>query len=237
MAARHKPLPAAAGPTIVGSADVAPAAVGSTVVGPAAVRRTVVGPAVVALVAVALAAACASAPAAAEPRPPQVPNIPDVHVSAPGVSKHGVKLPGVSIERKAEPRVSVPGVSILDDPRPRRMRPKPEVSTRGIKVYDDAVCVDGPTGSVLVGRCGPMREPVKTPRAPVPTRGPVLMVPDLVRPTPSPTPTPSVKDVRAYAPHPIAPLKRPNPLATVLIMVVLTTVIASTTAVAFGAVR
>jgi len=66
-----------------------------------------------------------------------------------------------------------------------------------------------------------------------------MMVPDQVRPTPSPTPTPTptAKDARAYAPNPVAPLKRPNPLATVLIMVVLTTVIASTTAVAFGAVR
>jgi hypothetical protein len=62
-------------------------------------------------------------------------------------------------------------------------------------------------------------------------------VPVPVRPTRSPTPTPAAKDVRAYAPHPVTPLKRPNPLATVLIMVVLTTVIASTTAVAFGAVR
>jgi hypothetical protein len=112
------------------------------------------------------------------------------------------------------------------------------VSTRGLKVYDDAVCVDGPLGSVLVGRCGRAAAPVKTRRAPVPAQGPLrMMVPDQARPTPSPTPTPTAKDARAYAPNPVAPLKRPNPLATVLIMVVLATVIASTTAVAFGAVR
>lgn len=109
-----------------------------------------------------------------------------------------------------------------------------------MRVYDDAVCVDGPSGSVLVGRCGRAAVPGKTRRAPVPAQGPLrMMVPDQVRPTPSPTPTPTptAKDARAYAPNPVAPLKRPNPLATVLIMVVLTTVIASTTAVAFGAVR
>ncbi len=190
------------------------------------------------LAAVALVAICASAPATAAPRPPQVPDVPDVRVSVPGVSKGGVRLPEVSIGRKAGPRVSVPEVSIVEPPRPRRIRPAPQVSTRGLTVYDDAVCVDGPSGSVLVGRCGPAAVPVKTPRAGVRTQGPVQMtVPVPVRPTRSPTPTPAAKDVRAYAPHPVTPLKRPNPLATVLIMVVLTTVIASTTAVAFGAVR
>ncbi|GGP06523.1 hypothetical protein GCM10012278_30480 [Nonomuraea glycinis] len=149
-----------------------------------------------------------------------------------------MRLPEVSIRRG--PRVSVPEVSIVNTPRPRRPRPAPQVSTRGVRVYDDAVCVDGPSGSVLVGRCGRAAVPVKTRRAPVPAQGPLrMMVPDPVRPTPSPTPTPTptAKDARAYAPNPVAPLKRPNPLATVLIMVVLTTVIASTTAVAFGAVR
>lgn len=194
------------------------------------------------LAAVALAAICASAPATAAPRPPQVPDVPDVRVSVPGVSKGGVRLPEVSIGRKAGPRVSVPEVSIVAPARPRRIRPAPQVSTRGLTVYDDAVCVDGPSGSVLVGRCGPPAVPVRTPRAQVRTQGPVqLMVPAPGRPTPSPTPsptpTPAAKDVRAYAPHPVTPIKRPNPLATVLIMVVLTTVIASTTAVAFGAVR
>ncbi len=207
------------------------------------------------LAALALAAICASGPAAAAPRPPEAaslrpPAVPDVRPAVPGasgeelrlpgVSGRGVRLPGVSIDRKAgpRPRVSVPGVSVVA-PRPRKIRPRPEVSMPGVRTYDDAVCVEGPSGGVLVGRCGPAAEPGRTRQA-TPTRigTPIRMdAPAPVRPTPTPTPTPTVTEARAYAPQTVVPHRRPNPLATVLIMVVLTTVIASTTAVAFGAVR
>ncbi|MFC7718776.1 hypothetical protein [Nonomuraea recticatena] len=74
-----------------------------------------------------------------------------------------------------------------------------------------------------------MPQPAVAPR-------PVVVPPKPPRVTPSPpkTPVPQARTyVRAERPKPA----RRNPMRSVLVMVVLTTVIASTTAVAFGAIR
>lgn len=97
----------------------------------------------------------------------------------------------------------------------------------------------------------PRKPPRKPPHRPArPARHRVVhpvrarpIVPQPVRATPkpvekpAPTPTPTPSAARPRVKHAAQPVHRKNPLGTVLLMVVLTTVIASTAAVAFGAVR
>lgn len=186
------------------------------------------------LLTAALVAIGAAGPAAAdlEPWPRGVPStwsavpktpVPEVSVRPPAaprkVSVDG-SVPGVSVWRSP-----VPGVSIAGRPGKRRLVPK--VTVPGMTIFQESVCGD----RVQVGEC-----PRGRPR-------PALR-PELLRaapahvPAPSPTPAPAPRatpPVRAK--EAVRPPRRPNPLGTVLVMVVLVTTIASTTAIAFGSRR
>jgi hypothetical protein len=193
------------------------------------------------LAAAAILAICVSGPAtAAQPRltategglygvrdadvPPfRLPVDVDRLVKAPQKMPRGIPATG---------RRGVPGVSVRPAPRPRKAAPRPAVSVPGVSVYDDAVCVDVPRSSVHVGRCRGSSGP-----PPPATRRPLIAVPAPAARSREPTPTPSATVVRARAILPAGLPPRESPLGTVLLMVVLTTVIASTTAVAFGAIR
>jgi hypothetical protein len=139
---------------------------------------------------------------------------------------------------------SGPAAADLDDPR--------------VRVGPRSVCVDSSSVSVHIGRCGRVpagNRPATTVRilsdVPRPTRAPRrIRPPARVRaeapapvrqvpvpkptPKPKPTPTPEVTRARLRAVAIEPPRRRPNPLRTVLLMVVLTTVIATASAVAFG---
>lgn len=138
--------------------------------------------------------------------------------------------------------MSGPAAADLDDPR--------------VHVGPRSVCVDSSSVSVHIGRCGPAPagnrpattvrifsddpRPTRAPRQVRPPRrlraeapAPVRQVP-APKPTPKPTPTPEVTPARLRAVAIEPPHRRPNPLRTVLLMVVLTTVIATASAVAFG---
>ncbi|MFI7419927.1 hypothetical protein [Nonomuraea sp. NPDC049684] len=168
-----------------------------------------------------------------------------------------VSVPGAQIRDAQEPRGSVserPGGRV-----PRTGAPVPRVS-----IGPGSVCVYGPSGSVEVGDCHvrpspppppppppprssprptprptPPSTPPRTPR-PVhhPTPRPVHVAPPVRVPvqevTPTPKPTPKVAVHRRVRQVQASP-RRKNPLGTVLVMVVLVTAIASTTAVAFRA--
>jgi hypothetical protein len=54
-------------------------------------------------------------------------------------------------------------------------------------------------------------------------------------PSPSPSPTPPPPKIRGHLAEP--PLKRPNPLKSPLVLVVLATVIASAAGIAFASIR
>ncbi|YCK38836.1 hypothetical protein ACNF49_33770 [Actinomadura sp. ATCC 39365] len=164
-----------------------------------------------------------------------------------------VSVPGAQIWDDPEPRASV-------SMRPGGRAPRTGVPVPRVSIGPDSVCVYGPSGSVEVGDCHvrpspppppppprssprPTPRPTLTPapphtRRPVhrPTPRPVRVAPPVrvpvqeVRPTLKPTPTVAVrKRVKQVQ----APPRRKNPLGTVLVMVVLVTAIASTTAVAF----
>ncbi|TMR89260.1 hypothetical protein [Nonomuraea basaltis] len=187
------------------------------------------------LLAAALVALSAAGPAAAdrEPRPglPQASVVPKAFA----VPKPSVRPPAAP--RKVSVDGSVPGVSVWRLPVPGvsisvrqgKRRPVPKVTVPGMTIYQGSVCGD----RVQVGEC-PRRRPREIPR-PVPGRAVPVRVP---APTLTPTPTPTSKvtpPIRAEQAAP--PVRRKNPLATVLVMVVLVSAIASTTAVAFGSRR
>ncbi|GAA4508517.1 MULTISPECIES: hypothetical protein [Nonomuraea] len=151
---------------------------------------------------------------------------PDSRLSKPRLAEPRVMKPRVS-----KPRVEPPGVSVGEGRVPGKRRPGPLVSVPDVRVYGDAVCVETPRSHVHIGRCRATPAPESTWHA-------SQVSPPVVTPTPTPTkaePTPT-SNLRIVAARPDPP-GRPNPLATVLLMAVLTTVIASATAVAFGAVK
>ncbi|HEX4818366.1 MAG TPA: hypothetical protein VFV66_36980 [Nonomuraea sp.] len=165
--------------------------------------------------------------------------VPTVSVRSPApprnVSTDG-SVPGVSVWRSPVPGVSIKG-------RPGKRRPVPEVTVPGMTIYPGAVC----GGRVTVGECPrerprprPTLEPRPKPRRAQPARLPTLTpapVPVPAR-TPPPTPAPTPKATPpARAEQEAPPTRRKNPLGTVLMMVVLVTTIAFTTAVAFRARR
>ncbi|MDP4506997.1 hypothetical protein [Nonomuraea turcica] len=192
------------------------------------------------LLAVGLVAIGAAGPAAADrERPPA--GMPEVSVAVPDVS---VAIPEVSVRPPAPPRKvsmdgSVPGVKVWRSPvpgvsiagrRPGTRRPVPKVKVPGMTIYAGAVCGE----RVQVGEC-PRRRPRAAPR-PEPRRMTAVRVPSPSPTPPTPTPTPTTTSqvrVRPVMPPP----RRTGPLGTVLVIVVLVSVIASTTAVAFGARR
>ncbi|MGI5271300.1 hypothetical protein ACQEUU_19240 [Nonomuraea sp. CA-218870] len=138
-------------------------------------------------------------------------------------------------------RVRLPGVSVGAGGVKGKKRPRPVVSVPDVRVYDDAVCVDPPRAHVHVGRCRVRREPgpVSTPARENPRRAPLAATPTTPAATPAPTsaeaePNPTSRVI--VAERPVTP-PRPSPLGTILLMVVLTTVIAGATAVAFGVLR
>ncbi|WP_188193354.1 hypothetical protein [Nonomuraea sp. SYSU D8015] len=192
------------------------------------------------LIAAGLVVIGVAGPAAADPEPwPRgVPSassvVPEPVVRKPAVpDKLSVRPPAAP--KKVSPDGSVPGVRVWRSPvpgvsiagRPGKRRPVPKVTVPGMTIFRDAVCGI----RVQVGRCprGKARLspwPVSPVRVPSPS------------PSPSPTPTPSPKATpRVHAKEVAPPPRRKNPLATVLVMVVLVTAIASTTAVAFGSRR
>ncbi|MEU8319056.1 hypothetical protein AB0C33_11855 [Nonomuraea sp. NPDC048881] len=165
-----------------------------------------------------------------------------------------VSVPGAQIWDAPEPHASV-------STRPGGRAPRTGAPVPRVSIGPGSVCVYGPSGSVEVGDCHvrpsppppppPRSSPRPTPRPtppstpphtprPVhhPTPRPVRVAPPVrvpvqeVTPTPKPTPTVAMhKRVKQLQ----APPRRKNPLGTVLVMVVLVTAIASTTAVAFRA--
>ncbi|MGP3959704.1 hypothetical protein ACTWPT_27205 [Nonomuraea sp. 3N208] len=189
------------------------------------------------LLAVGLVAVGAAGPAAADrERPPG--GMAEVSVVTPEVS---VVIPEVSVRPPMPPRKvssdgSVPGVKVWRSPvpgvsiagrRPGKRRPVPKVAVPGMTIYQDAVCGK----RVQVGEC-PWDRPRATPR-PAPRRVTSMRAPS-PSPTPTPTPTPTTATSRARIKQVVLPPRRTDPLGTVLVMVVLVSVIASTTAVAFG---
>ncbi|RVX40507.1 hypothetical protein EDD27_2918 [Nonomuraea polychroma] len=188
------------------------------------------------LLAVGLVGIGAAGPAAADrERPPG--GLPEVSVVLPGVS---VVIPEVSVRSPAPPRKvsmdgSVPGVKVwrspvpgvsIDGRRPGKRRPVPKVAVPGMTIYPGAVCGE----RVRVGEC-PRDRPRAAPRA-EPRRMTAVRVPS---PSPSPTSTPTpTATSRVRVKQVLPPPRRTNPLGNVLVMVVLVSVIASTTAVAFG---
>ncbi|TMR04984.1 hypothetical protein ETD86_53345 [Nonomuraea turkmeniaca] len=185
------------------------------------------------LLAVGLVAIGAAGPAAADrERPPG--GLPEVSVTIPEVV-----IPKVSVRPPKAPRNvsvngSVPGVKVWRSPvpgvsiagrRPGKRRPVPKVTVPGMTIYQDAVCGE----RVQVGEC-PRDRPRVQPR-PVAQRATPVRVPS---PSPSPKPTPSpTATSRVRIKQVMLPPRRDNPLGTVLVMVVLVSAIASTTAVAF----
>ncbi|MGW4407637.1 hypothetical protein ACWEJ6_26685 [Nonomuraea sp. NPDC004702] len=165
-----------------------------------------------------------------------------------------VSVPGAQIWDDPEPRVSV-------STRPGGRAPRTGAPVPRVSIGPGSVCVYGPSGSVEVGDCHvrpspppsppPRSSPRPTPRPtppstpphtprpvhhpkprPVRVAPPVRVPVQEVTPTPKPTPTVAMhKRVKQFQ----APPRRKNPLGTVLVMVVLVTAIASTTAVAFRA--
>ncbi|MGW2222820.1 hypothetical protein ACWCSD_48170 [Nonomuraea sp. NPDC001684] len=162
-----------------------------------------------------------------------------------------VSVPGAQIRDDPEPRASV-------STRPGGRAPRTGAPVPRVSIGPGSVCVYGPSGSVEVGDCHvrpspppPRSSPRPTPRptppstpphtprpvhhpAPRPVRvAPPVRVPvQEVAPTSKPTPAVAMhKRVKQFQ----APPRRKNPLGTVLVMVVLVTAIASTTAVAFRA--
>ncbi|MFI9591598.1 hypothetical protein [Nonomuraea sp. NPDC052265] len=175
-----------------------------------------------------------------------------------------VSVPGVAIWDDPRPVVSVPGARIWDGPRPRASMPtrpggrspRTGAPVPHVSIGPDSVCVYGPGGGVEVGDCHVRPSPPPPPPPPPPPRSsPRPVPPPTPRPvprhtprpvraapvpvpvpevTPTPTPTPTVAARRRIKQIQALP-RRKNPLGTVLIMVVLVTAIASTTAVAFRA--
>ncbi|MEO3868044.1 hypothetical protein ABGB18_04350 [Nonomuraea sp. B12E4] len=178
------------------------------------------------LLAAALLAAGAAGPATAEREPRPVPRV-SVRPPAPPAPPKGVTVgPRVSVPRVKTWREPVPRVSISVPPSARRHAPK--VRLPRVTVYRDAVCM----GQVVVGEC-----PRKRPRRAAPgLPGPRVTPFRIPTPTPSPTPT-RVVPARSHVMAPAAWGRRRNPLATVLLTVVVVTAISSTTAVAFRARR
>ncbi|MFG1946866.1 hypothetical protein [Nonomuraea sp. NPDC048826] len=156
----------------------------------------------------------------------------------PGATEVGERAERLArrLSRNARSRVRPPGVSVGTGRVRGRPRPSPVVSVPDVRLYEDAVCVDTPGSHVHIGRC---RVAGRAPDRPVPTPA-QQRVRHVVTPTPTPTPTPTVAtptpQARIRAERPALP-QRPNPLGTVLLVVVLSTVIAATTAVAFGGVK
>ncbi|MFI6179536.1 hypothetical protein ACIA8R_28625 [Nonomuraea sp. NPDC051191] len=182
---------------------------------------------------------------------------PEPVVSVPGVAiwddpQPVVSVPGVRIGDGPRPR----GAASTRSGGPA---PTTGVSVPHVSIGPDSVCVYGPGGGVEVGDCHvrPSPPPPPSPKPPPPpspsppprssrpvppstprpvprhTPRPVRMVPvPSPKVTPTPTPTPRVAARRRIAQIRAVP-RRKNPLGTVLIMVVLVTAIASTTAVAF----
>ncbi|MEZ7131123.1 hypothetical protein ACBR40_37830 [Nonomuraea sp. AD125B] len=145
-------------------------------------------------------------------------------VRAGKVSRDG-SVAGVRVGQAPVPHVSIAG-------RPPGGRLIPKVTVPGMTIYPRAVC----EGSVQVGQCSQRGTLPSTPRPP--GAPPVVPARASLPPTPTPEPTPSLTPparVRQAAAPPQA--RRKNPLGSVLVMVVLVTTIASTTAVAFGARR
>src|SRR5690606_15367796 len=135
--------------------------------------------------------------------------------------------------RVVKPRVSKPKPSMGEGRVPGRPRPRPSASVPDVRVYEDAVCVDTPSSYIHIGRCRVTGPRPRAQGTPAPERARELQAAEAT-PTPTPAkaePTPKARIVAERQ----APPERPNPLGTVLLMVVLTTAIASTTAVAFGA--
>ncbi|MGI5291305.1 hypothetical protein ACQEVF_49470 [Nonomuraea polychroma] len=188
------------------------------------------------LLAVGLVAIGAAGPAAADrERPPG--GMPEVSVMIPGVS---VVIPEASVRPPAPPRKismdgSVPGVKVWRSPvpgvsiagrRPGKRRPVPKVAVPGMTIYPGAVCGE----RVRVGECPrPRAAPRPDPRRMTAVRVPSPSPTATATPPPTPTATSRVR-VKQVLPPP----RRTNPLGNVLVMVVLVSVIASTTAVAFG---
>ncbi|WP_143021989.1 hypothetical protein [Nonomuraea maritima] len=127
-----------------------------------------------------------------------------------------VKVPKVSVRRTPGPRVSiaVPGGN---------RRADPAVTVPHVTIYPGGVCAEKARSEVQIGECPRGRR-----RVAVPLVGPVQ--PPTVTPTPKKTPVAHDRLVL-----PAQQKRRPNPLGTVLLTVVVVTAISSTTAVAFRA--
>ncbi|MGN9841941.1 hypothetical protein ACTMTI_27820 [Nonomuraea sp. H19] len=176
------------------------------------------------MLAAALVALSAAGPAAADPEPPSELTVGPPSVRPPVPPRkvpvdRGGSVPGVKVWRSPDP-----GVSISARPTGKR-RPAPKVAVPGMTIYEGAVCGE----RVQIGQC-PRGVPHLAPRRAAPVPAPA--------PTPSPTPTPTPTVTSRVHSKPVAPApRRAHPLKTLLVMVVLVTAIAGTTAVAFGARR
>lgn len=129
-----------------------------------------------------------------------------------------VKVPKVSVRRTPGPRVSiaVPGGN---------RRADPAVTLPHVTIYPGGVCAAKARSEVQIGECPRARRRVPVP---VPLVGPVQ--PPTVTPTPKKTPLAYNRPVLFEKQR-----RRPNPLGSVLLTVVVVTAITSTTAVAFRA--
>ncbi|MEV0628838.1 hypothetical protein [Nonomuraea wenchangensis] len=150
--------------------------------------------------------------------------------SVPGVRAGKVSRNG-SVAGVRVGQAPVPHVSIAVRPPGGHLVPK--VTVPGMTIYPRAVC----EGNVQVGQCSRRGTPPSAPRPP--GAPPVVPVRAAVTPTPTPaaTPAPSLTPPARVRQAATPPARRKNPLGSVLVMVVLVTTIASTTAVAFGARR
>lgn len=189
------------------------------------------------LMAGTLLALSASAPAAADPDPGDV----SVKVGVEATVCVDVPLVSVHIGKCAAPAAQPPTVvkppTGVKPPTVVIVKPRPVATP---KATPRVRVVITPRPAKPKPTQWPAHQPIRNPvRVPHVAPQPVRVKP--AKPTPKPTPTikptpkPPVAYVRAYRAPP--PRPRKNPLGTVLLMVVLTTAIASTTAVAFAAVR
>ncbi|HUR08512.1 MAG TPA: hypothetical protein VM347_38650 [Nonomuraea sp.] len=180
------------------------------------------------LLAGTLLALSAGAPAAADPEPGDS----TVSVGADVTVCVDVPLVSVRIGRCGSPAANPPPQAI-PNPQPRvTLNPQPVATPKAT-----------PRVRVVITPRPAKPKPTHRP-TPNRVRMPSIVPPPVhAKPTPKPKPEPTIKPtpkptvtyVRARRAEP--PRPRKNPLGTVLLMVVLTTAIASTTAVAFAAVR
>ncbi|WP_433508977.1 hypothetical protein ACQP2T_34010 [Nonomuraea sp. CA-143628] len=185
------------------------------------------------LLAGTLLALSASAPAAADPDPGDV----TVKVGVEATVCVDVPLVSVHIGKCAAPAAQPP--TVVKPPSVVIVKPRPVVTPQPVatpKVTPRVRVVITPRPAKPKPTQRPTPKRVRVPHiAPQPVR--IKPAKPTPKPTPTlkPTPKPPVAYVRAHRAPP--PRPRKNPLGTVLLMVVLTTAIASTTAVAFASVR